>query len=328
MGDSYLSNEALELINYLSNTEENEVAVEASASRINQYSDTLKNTDFTYGPRMFATHRLWSIYRANWKSVRREYMKASMRDNIDEQKSALIKEREMILETIKAVDTIPENAVTNIAFMVGITALTIGLTGLVLSIPTSVAVVDAGKNAFLAAGGTASAFATHTMNATASKVVTVAATVSQATMALKMIGLSAKYTDPTNSVLRSQKATGVMSKQLLVLRLNRALASLDKKLKYVMAKQLLVTNQYALDALEKYSDRYLENFVTQTTKMNERMNDTAIKWADEATFNSNKQSKKDTTNNDKKDQKGKGQKGKGNSKTISESIDTLIKEIS
>lgn len=302
--------------------------------------------------------RMWGDFKSEWKQVKVEYTRQNLSGNLNAQKNCLVRERAVIEKYIHQMDKIPENALMNIAFFVGLIALTVGLTAMVLTIPESAAIVSGGlldyQNAKVAeltsqsiAGGigkattlsgdqlvklglrteienemlkaTAAAkaqrgFTFHTLKTQFSHGITVASQIAQAATSIKMMGLLFSYSDPSaKSIIKSQKATGVFSKQASLFTLYRMRAHVDKKLKVLAANYALDVDKVAQDAVNKYSSEVLENYVKQTEKMQANLTRNIINAAD----TNYHPPKKDNSNNN-------NQKPKNNNPQLSKETRQII----
>jgi len=261
-------------------------------------------------------------FKGLWKGVKTEYMQADLDRDFSAQKAALWKEKHLIQSYLKKMDSYHENALVNIAFFVGLTALTVGLSHLVLTMHEAYQITDTGiKIATAVPQSSASTIkkmntlkaikditdnstvhalvdvaaadtqlksiyntsrvntgamkkltqSINTLKLSSAGAISVSAIIANAAMALKMMGLMVSYTDASRTVLRSQRATGVLSKQMAIARLLSYQRNCDEKLRYIMTNHLLNTNEYALDAMNRYSESYLDNFAAQSSKMQEEI---------------------------------------------------------
>lgn len=305
MNTSFPNESTMDIIDFIT-TESESIAIEQNTYRTNI------DEDYFAGTVTGNVLRMWGDFRAEWKRTKAEFTRQNLSGNLNAQKDCLVKERGIIEKYIHKMDKIPENALANIAFFVGLVALTVGLTSMVLTIPESAAIVSGGladfqtgkvaeltagtikngigkattlsaeelvkmgvrskvENDALTAAATAKAqraFTFHNMKTQFSHGITVASQVAQAATALKMMGLLFSYSDPTaKSIIKSQKATGVFSKQASLFALYRMRANVDKKLKVLAASYALDVDKVAQDTLNKYSGEVLEGYVRQTEKM-------------------------------------------------------------
>lgn len=254
-----------------------DIAVEAHTFRI--------DNDFQlhYASATFNAALTWNEFRRDWAEAKKLYKKADLMHDLSVQREALIMEKRLIEKYIHKVDTIEENAFVNIAFFVGLVGLTIGLSALVLTIPESAAAVSMGETAFNASTFgklTGKTFAQHTALNKVGTAAKVGASISWAATVLKVLAMGMTYNNPSaKSILKSQRATGVFSKQLLVSTLYRYRANVDKKIKLNMTNTVLNTDEFAIQAVEKYSNDFLDNYVKQTETMQGKMNDFAADLA-------------------------------------------------
>lgn len=355
MNTLFPNESTMDIIDFIA-TESESIAIEQNTYRTNV------DEDFFVGSVTGNVLRLWGDFRSEWKRTKAEYTRQNLSGNLNAQRQCLVSERGIIEEYIHRMDKIPENALANIAFFVGLIALTVGLTSMVLTIPESAAIVSGGiadfqagkvaeltagtikngigkattlsaeelvkmgvrskvENDALTAAATAKAqraFAFHNMKTQFSHGITVASQVAQAATALKMMGLLFSYSDPTaKSIIKSQKATGVFSKQASLFALYRMRANIDKKLKVLAASYALDVDKIAQETLNKYSGEVLEGYVKKTEKMQA---DLAKRMVDSA-----KNAYGDIYKSDKDKNKGKKQNGNNNSKN-NNSYNQLSKE--
>lgn len=193
--------------------------------------------------------RLYRNFLNDYKYIRRAFSRSAVRDNINVQKEIVMKERELIQRTIRLMDSVPENAVLNVAVFSTIVACTIGLSTCALTLPAN-----------------ALGVATRIPEGVAAT-----AAIAQAPgyvyIVLKMLGMSVKGNDQSNAILTSQRTTGVLSKQLLIGKLNNMLAKTDKKLQHILSRQLLETNTQVLAAMHRYNETTVDKLVDKVDQM-------------------------------------------------------------
>ena len=365
MNTMFPNESTIDVIDFIA-TESASIAIEQ-----NTYRTTI-DEEFFAGTVTGNVLRMWGELSSEWKRAKTDFTRQNLSGNLNAQKDCLVKERAIIEKYIHKMDSIPENALSNIAFFVGLIALTVGLTAMVLTIPESAAIVaggasdfQAGKVAELTAGtikngiGKATtlsaeelvkmgvrskvendlltakavnkaqrAFTFHGLKTQFSHGITVASQVAQAATALKMMGLLFSYSDPTaKSIIKSQKATGVFSKQASLFALYRMRANVDKKLKVLAASYALDVDKIAQDTLNKYSGEVLEGYVRQTEKMQA---DLAKRMVDTARNNYSSAYKPDKGKNNGNGKSNNGNKGNGNnynqlSKETRQIVESVLK---
>ena len=160
-----------------------------------------------------------------------------------------MKERQLIQRTIRLMDSVPESGALNLAVFSAVLACTLGLSTCALSLPVGAL----GVSTRIPEGVAATA--------------AIAQAPGMIYLVLKMIGMSVKSNDQSNSVLTSQRSTGVLSKQLLIGRLNNMLAKTDKKLQCILSRQLLETNTQILSAMHKYNEESVSKLVSKVDEM-------------------------------------------------------------
>lgn len=193
--------------------------------------------------------RMYKNFLNDYKEIRRAFSRSAVRDNIGAQKEIVMKERELIQRTIRLMDSVPENAALNVAVFSAVVLCTLGLSTCALTLPAGALGISTGVPEGVAA----------------------AAAIAQAPgsvyLVLKLIGMSVKKNDQSNSVLTSQRTTGVLSKQLLIGKLNNMLAKTDKKLQCILSRQLLETNTQVLNAMHKYNEVTVNKLVEKVDQM-------------------------------------------------------------
>lgn len=193
--------------------------------------------------------KLYKYFLKEYTEIRRAFSRSAVRDNIDVQREIVIKERELIQRTIRLMDSVPENGVLNLAVFSATLCCTLGLSTCALSLPAGALGIST------------------TIPETVAATAAIAAAPGAVYIVLKMIGMSVRRTDQSNSVLVSQKTTGVLSKQLLIGKLNSMLAKTDKKLQCILSKQLLDTNIQVLNAMHKYNEESMGKLIAKVDEM-------------------------------------------------------------
>lgn len=217
-------------------------------SSVDRYVDSKRTASLT------EVRMLYRLYKEEWKALRKMYSKPQLEHDLELQKKVLWAEKKLLQNTINAIDQLEENAYMNIAVFSGILSITLFLSASALIIPESASPALIG--------------AAH-----------VGKCIGDFYLVLKLMGMMVKYSDNTSTVLRSQKTTGVLSKQLLTAKLRHQMSKIDAKLQYVLAKKLLDTNSTTLQAMQKYNEAYLDRFMSNADKM---QNDLAKNMIDNA----------------------------------------------
>lgn len=89
---------------------------------------------------------------------------------------------------------------------------------------------------------------------------------------LKAIALASKMGDTTGSYI-NQKKTGVMSKQLLIMRVNGYIGKVDAQIREVMAGKVATLNNQVAKAVEKFSDKYAEKVMQAANTSGQKLGD-------------------------------------------------------
>ena len=193
--------------------------------------------------------RLYKQFLRDYKSIRKAFGNSAVRSNINVQREVVVKERELIQRTIRLMDNVPENGALNLLVFSAILACTVGLSTCALSLPAGALGVST------------------TIPETVAATSAIAAAPGTVYLVLKFMGMAVKRNDQTNSVLTSQRTTGVLSKQMLIGKLNNMLAKTDKKLQCILSRQLLETNTAILGAMHKYNEDTMEKLVNKVDEM-------------------------------------------------------------
>lgn len=193
--------------------------------------------------------RMYRNFLNDYKEIRKAFSRSAVRDNINVQKEIVMKERELIQRTIRLMDSVPESGAINLAVFSAVVACTLGLSTCALSLPAGAL----GMTTRIPEGVAATA--------------AIAQAPGYVYLVLKMLGMSVKGNDQSNAVLTSQRTTGVLSKQLLIGRLNNMLAKTDKKLQHILSRQLLETNTQVLAAMHKYNESTVDKLVDKVDQM-------------------------------------------------------------
>lgn len=244
---SYSSESMYDVIDKI--VDESNVAEEASFFAGNGIDGFNKNYEVGVHKASFNEIRIfYKRFKNEWKAIRTLYSRSELSRNLDLQKTVLWKEKHLIQEALEILDGFEENAFANILTFSGMLSITVFLSASVLVLPES---------------------APTAVMATA----VVGKCIGDFYLTLKLMGMMVKYSDNTASVLRSQKATGVLSKQMLTAKLRHQMINIDKKLQAVLAQKLLDTNPSSLRALQRYNERYLDRFMENASKMQEDLPD-------------------------------------------------------
>lgn len=193
--------------------------------------------------------RLYKNFLDDYKDIRRAFSRSAVRDNINVQREIVMKERELIQRTIRLMDSVPESGAINLAVFSAVVACTIGLSTCALSLPAEAL----GMYTRIPEGVAATA--------------AIAQAPGMVYIVMKMIGMNVKSHDQSNSVLTSQRTTGVLSKQILIGKLNNLLAKTDKKLQHILSRQLLETNAQVISAMHKYNEESVSKLVAKVDEM-------------------------------------------------------------
>ena len=269
--------------------------------------------------------REYSDFKRKWNDIKREYNKNDLASNIERQKELLYKEKQLIMHTINRIDAYPENAIVNIAFFAGLVSISLFVSAEILAIPFEFegikvggAIIDTANTDLISNMSTMNP---RILNYPAQITLTNATTIGKAPAkltksltivkyltgmysALKMMGMMVKYSDHTGMTLRSQKATGMLSKQLLTARLQNLLLKNNKKTQVVMAKQLLLVSDAAITSANLCTNNYMDNFVKQTDVIQKNFETKLGSLIDsEFKHNDKKDKKEGSDKKDKKDDK-------------------------
>lgn len=263
--------------------------------------------------------QLWfSEFKPKWKALKSKYKTAS---TISEQEKVLWEQKKLLLNCRDAILDIPEDALLNIACFAGIMTITFGLSTCIFS---SFELVDAGlvgiskgaKTAYsvshpsmigsavhkvakavgISSSPVATAMAPAVVNAPGfmSTVATIAECVGTVYSVLKILGMSIKNADPTNS-LANQKFTGIMSKQALLVRINQYITKTDAQIREVVSGKIANLSNQMVKAMERYSDEYSQKIVDATAKAGNNMGQDMAKQSIDKYFKSGGSGQKKST---------------------------------
>lgn len=245
---------------------------------------------------------IWYLeFKPKWKKLKSDMKTANV---AQEQEQILWKQKKLLLNTRDAILQVPESLLINIACITAIVAITIGLSCSIFN-ALEVAGVGATHPSLLGGGVQAISKAVSTpigaianvfgFSKGAGGVVTSLAGSNPSVMGtvgivseaigvvytvLKLFALSAKWGDPTHSLSENQKFTGVMSKQLLLLRLNKYIARVDANIQSIVSGKILTLNNKVASSVFKFSDQFSEKVIKAATNAGDdigsKMTDTVM----------------------------------------------------